>query len=113
MYNSDGLQGLLPVAIVPFQMFFLLWHADTLHPRPVHIFQPIACSDEFYLGQDGLGLSQSPAPLQAADYLLVLAHCQTPPHNDHVVNLWMLLYIAILKYYCYIKQLAMHVIINS
>jgi len=68
-------------------MFFSPWHADTLHPKFVHLFQPITCSDEFYLDQVDPGLSQSPALLRAIDYLLVLAHYQTLLHNDHEVIL--------------------------
>ena len=78
----------LPVLAVLFQMFFSPWHGDTLRPGLVHTVQPRACSDGFYLGQGGLGLYQSPALLQAADYRLVPIHCQTLPHNDHEVNLW-------------------------
>ena len=77
----------LPVLTVLFLMFFSPWHGDTLHPGLFHIIQPFACSDGFYLGQDRVGLSRALGPLQATDCLLILLHCQTPPHNDHEVNL--------------------------
>ena len=68
-------------------MFFSPWHGNTWHPGFVHIVQPFACSGGFYPDQDGPRLSQNPGPLQATDCLLVLLHCQTPPHNDLEVNL--------------------------